>query len=117
MLILKAYSNLDLVGEIHIQNVGQHGGDWFEYRIRKPEGHDKPVFLHRRSSGWMPLAEKALHYLRKVRPADAIEPELGIYEAVEAAIKHYENSKTQKGKARLDKGRMARIQGKGRKPQ
>jgi hypothetical protein len=171
MLILKAYANFDLIGEIHIQNIGRHEGDWFEYRIRKPEGHDKPVFLHRRSSGWMPLAEKVLHYLKKVRPMMEVRPtEMGdidflglmgnkkkfgkaIKKQVMDALMEYaeadmeiENDKilygdpnaeppkgillggdlieyetpkkqTQKVQTRLDKGRMARIQGKGRKPQ
>ena len=75
MLILRAFINADLIDEIHIQNDDQHAGDFWRYKIRKPEGHDGPTFLHRRSSGWRPLAEKVLHYLNKVEPTIDIEGE------------------------------------------
>ena len=75
MLILYAYVNDELIEEIHVQNIGQHADDFWRYRIVRPEGHDAPVFLHRRSTGWRPLAEKVLHYLNKVEPIIDIEGE------------------------------------------
>ena len=75
MLILYAYVNDELIEEIHVQNIGQHADDFWRYRIVRPEGHDAPAFLHRRSTGWRPLAEKVLHYLNKIEPIIDIEGE------------------------------------------
>ena len=75
MLILRAFVNADPIDEIHVQNVGHHSDDFWRYKIRLPEGHDGPTFLHRRSTGWRPLAEKVLHYLNKVEPIIDIEGE------------------------------------------
>jgi len=75
MLILRAFINADPIDEIHIQNIGQHNREFWAYNIRKPEGHDGPTFLHRRSAGWRPLAEKVLHYLNKREPIIDIEGE------------------------------------------
>ena len=75
MLIFYAFVNADPIDEIHVQNVGQHAGDFWRYKIRLPEGHDGPIFLHRRSTGWRPLAEKVLHYLNKIEPVIDIEGE------------------------------------------
>jgi len=68
MLILYAFANDDPIDVIAIQNDGLHVGEFWRYKIRKPEGHDGPTFLHRRSSGWRPLAEKVLHYLNQADP-------------------------------------------------
>ena len=75
MLILIAKINNDIIDQIYIQNCGQYAGDFWRYRLVKPKGHDGPTFLHRRSSGWRPLAEKVLHYLNKVEPTIDIEGE------------------------------------------
>ena len=75
MLILRTFVNAEQIDEIHIQNAGQHSDDFWRYKIRLPEGHDGPTFLHRRSTGWRPLAEKVLHYLNKIEPIIDIEGE------------------------------------------
>ena len=75
MLILHTFVNADPIDEIHIQNIRRHSGEFWVYKIRKPEGHEAPAFLHRRSTGWRPLAEKVLHYLNKVEPVIDIEGE------------------------------------------
>ena len=75
MLILLALVNDKIIDQVYIQNNGQHAGDFWRYHIVKPEGHEAPIFLHRRSSGWRPLAEKVLHYLNKIEPIIDIEGE------------------------------------------
>ena len=75
MLILYVYINDRPIDVIAVQNVGHHSGDFWRYCLVKPEGHEAPAFLHRRSSGWRPLAEKVLHYLNKIEPIIDIEGE------------------------------------------
>jgi hypothetical protein len=71
MLVLKVFVNKNQIDEVHIQNTGgsQSGmeDDMYEYRIRKPEGMDDLVMYHRRSDGWLPLVQHALHNINRAK--------------------------------------------------
>jgi len=59
---VKSHVDLELIDEIHIQNVGQRGLDNWEYQIVKPKGI-KARISHFRATGYRPLLIKALGLL------------------------------------------------------
>jgi len=80
MLILKVFVNQDPVEEIHIQNVGAFdllfGGycpscpkrpELYVYKIRKPEGYDKEIIIHKRNNGHRVLISKAMELIKHKR--------------------------------------------------
>lgn len=62
MLVVKVFVNTQQIDEIHIQNVGYKGGDFYNYKIRKPDIEDEFI-VHNKSKGWMPLVVSTLKYL------------------------------------------------------
>lgn len=56
------HTELKLIDEIHIQNVGQIAGDIWKYKIKKPRGVAAQM-THSRSDGYRPLLERALALL------------------------------------------------------
>ncbi len=68
MLIAKIFINEEQIDEIHIQNVGEvKPGEYglHRYKIRKPELPEDIVLIHKRSVGYEPLLQKALHYIKQ----------------------------------------------------
>lgn len=55
-------TDLKLIDEIHIQNIGQIAADVYRYAIKKPRGIDAKI-VHPRSDGYRPLLERALALL------------------------------------------------------
>ena len=66
MLIVKVCVNDWQIDEIHIQRVESLDPQKriYEYKIRKPEGLDAPIY-HVYGDGWEPLVEEALRRIIK----------------------------------------------------
>lgn len=58
----KFHTDLELIDEIHIQNIGRVAGDVYRYEVKKPKGV-KARIVHPRSDGYRPLLERALALL------------------------------------------------------
>ena len=77
MLVVKVYATkkvgslggkatiLEQIDEIHIQNVGERGGGYWEYKVKKPRGV-KPKIMHFRVAEYRPLLIKALKLLENL---------------------------------------------------
>lgn len=59
--------DMELIDEIHIQNVGKRDEDTWEYEIRKPEGLSGKI-IHFREQGYRPLLRKVLGILIGHKP-------------------------------------------------
>jgi len=56
------HTDLELIDEVHIQNIGQVAGDIYKYKIEKPGGINAQI-THPRSDGYRPLLERVMALL------------------------------------------------------
>ena len=68
MLVVKVLINDRPIDEIWVQNMHQSADGIYVYKIRKPEGYEGRIVLHKRKLGYQPLLASVMNILVNEKP-------------------------------------------------